>query len=162
MSIFVLSLGKDVRLSPDEVESLMNQNGFPWSQGTFVFRDMDKFHYENYGNNYISGYQRYNVDRKLMEKEFQDAESNNIPYVVFTNDPIVLHTCRVIVRKAYDKPQNKLKNEYGGWLIITKYNHDGMSLSEWYEFDKHGRLDWPEDEENDMTSPELTVLGELF
>ena len=161
MPIYVFSLGKDVRLSPDEVESLMNQNGFPWSQETFVFRDMDKFHYENYGNNYISGYQRYIADRKLMEAEFQNAESRKIPYVVFTNDMIVFQTCRALTNKAYDKLKNKPAGGYGGWLIITKYNRDGMSLSEWYEFDQFGRLDWPQ-EENDLTEPFNIILSELL
>ena len=162
MSIFVFSLGNNVRLTPYAVKILSKSSKFPWSSQPIIFRDMDSFHFENYSDEYISGYQRYINDRDLMETEFNKAESQKIPYVVFTNDIIVFETCRVLTRKMYDKSEIKPNNGYGGWFIITECDKNTMNIKfESYDFDEFGRLDWPQ-EENDLTKPFDILLDELL
>lgn len=162
MPIFVFSLGGNIRLTPCVVKTLSKSSKFPWSNKQILFRDMDLFHFENYKDEYISRYQRYMDDRELIETEFNKAEAQKIPYVVFTNDEIVFNICRVLTRKTYDNPETKPGTECGGWFIITECNKNTMDIKfEFYEFDKFGRLDWPHGE-NNLCEPLEILLMELL
>lgn len=162
MPIFVFSLGGKLRLTPYAVKFLSESSKFPWNGKSIIFRDMDAFHLENYTEEYISGYQRYEIDRELMETEFNKAEVQKIPYVVFTNDEIVFNICRVLTRKTYDKPEIKTDSECGGWFVITECDRNTMDIEfEYYQFDKCGRLNWPHGR-NNMCEPFEILLTELL
>ncbi len=162
MPIFVFSLGGNLRLTPYIIKTLSKSSKFPWSGKSIIFRDMDAFHLENYKDEYISGYQRYAIDRELMETEFNKTEAQKIPYVVFTNDEIVFNICRVLTRKRYDNPETKPDIECGGWFVVTKCDKNTMNIEfEYYQFDKCGRLDWPHGE-NNLCEPFEILLTELL
>ncbi len=162
MPIFVFSLGGNLRLTPYIIKTLSKSSKFPWSGKSIIFRDMDAFHLENYNEEYISRYQRYTIDRELMETEFNKAEAQKIPYVVFTNDEIVFNICIVLTRKRYDNPETKPNTEFGGWFVVTKCDKNTMNIEfEYYQFDKCGRLDWPHGE-NNLCEPFEILLTELL
>ena len=169
MALWILTIGRDAILTREEVETVVNSKGLPWNsdenpkKGRKIFRNMNLYSEDLCLEGYMPRYKMYVAERALLEREFSEADSNDNDYVVFTTDPIVFETCRVIIHNKFKDVKQPQDEEYGALVVVTDFNHntyDEDHICGW--FDNYGHLDeWPSTE-NDITSPIMINLSELL
>ena len=163
MPLYVLTVGNDVEIPWEKEKIILGDKKFPWSL-PFMSYNMDKLHSENHGKKYISPYERYRLDRNLLEEQFKKAQKINVDYVVFSTDAIVFDICRVLTKKAYENSDFQLNDhKCGGLFVIESYNQNTEKFEFGsYWFDKYGHLDeWPDTKNNPMGPFEI-LLSELI
>ena len=150
---YVVTLGGNIKLSPSDLNQIISEEKSIWNK-KYSFRDMNLLDFKNKEYFYESRYNQHLFEKKIIEREYFEAQKDNIDYILFTTDPIVFYICRYIFKNEQISGKLIVYNKYN--YQLEKYDYDE------YIIDSDGRLEFWPPEKDDMGSPIDILLSELL